>query len=59
MAIIARIGFALVKQRHGLRGDGISTSDDARKEASQFGVRGETYWHPRRLKYIFVRTART
>jgi len=47
------------KSRHGLRDDGISTSDDAKKEALQFGARGEThaYWHLRHLDYIFVRTA--
>ena len=58
MALISRIGFALVKwkSRHGLR-RAVSSSDDAKKhETLQFGVRGEThaYWHLRRLGYIFI-----
>ena len=44
------------KSRHGLRGHGVSTSDAKKREALQFGVRGETYayWHLRRLGYIFI-----
>lgn len=57
MAVVSRLIFEMVKwrARRGLTSD-VETFADAKKEAKQRGLRGETfaYWYLRRQGYVFV-----
>jgi putative endonuclease len=57
MAVVSRLIYEMVKwrARRGLTG-GVETFADAKKEAKQRGVSGETlaYWYLRRQGYVFV-----